>query len=232
MRIRGIEAAKLLVANNFPKCSLAVLSGSSGRNENNEHSDLDIVILDDTAEYAYRKTLKTYNWIVEYFVLTSSSYRDIFNEGIQAANPSLQRMLDEGRIIKCDECGARIIEEARSDLSYGPMLWSSDEIDEHRYLITDLLEDIKGGGPSAELWFTVNRLTVALCEFHLRVNRQWIAEGKHLFRALKKFDHDMALALESSLEAFYLGSNYAPLEKLIRKTLEPYGGMLLEGFEQ
>lgn len=232
MRIQGREAAELFVHNNFPKCSLAVLGGSSSRNDTNAHSDLDIVILDDTTEIAYHKTIKAYDWIIECFVLTSSSYRDIFNEGIYAANPSLQRMLNEGHIIRCEEDGLRVIEEAQTDLDFGPMPWSLNEINLQRYVITDLLEDLRGGEPTTELWFIVNRLVVALCEFHLRVHQQWIGEGKHLFRALKSFDPNIAESLDSALQAFYLRMNCDPLEALILRTLGPYGGTILDGFEQ
>ncbi|MNS34044.1 hypothetical protein D3C72_661660 [compost metagenome] len=232
MRIQGREAAELFVLDNFPKCSLAILGGSGSRNDHNIHSDLDIVIVDDTTGIACQKTIKAYDWIIECFVLTSSSYRDIFNEGIYAANPSLQRMLNEGQIIKSDEDGVRVIEEARTDLAYGPIPWSLNEIDFHRYVITDLLEDLRGGEPTPELWFIVNRLVVALCEFHLRVNQQWIGEGKHLFRALKSFDPIMAESLDSALQAFYSGMDCDPFEALILRTLGPYGGTLLDGFEQ
>ncbi|WP_433942921.1 nucleotidyltransferase domain-containing protein [Paenibacillus sp. SN-8-1] len=232
MRIPGREAAELYILNNFPNCSLAVLGGSGSRKEDNIHSDLDIVILDDTTEIAYHKTIKAYDWIIECFVVTCSSYRDIFNEGIYAANPSLQRMLVEGHVIKCEEEGIRVIEEARTDLAYGPMPWSLNEINYQRYVITDLLEDIRVGEPTAELWFSVNRLVVALCEFHLRVNQQWIGEGKHLFRALKSFDPNMAETLETALQALYLRKNCDPFEALILRTLGPYGGTILDGFEQ
>ncbi|RUT35660.1 nucleotidyltransferase domain-containing protein [Paenibacillus zeisoli] len=232
MRIQGRAAAEQFIQINFPKCSLAVLGGSGSRSDPNIHSDLDIVIVDDTAEMACHKTIKEYDWIIECFVLTSYSYRDIFNEGIYAANPSLQRMLVEGHVIKCEEEGIHVLEEARTDLAYGPMPWSLNEINFQRYVITDLLEDIRGGESTVELWFSVNRLVVTCCEFHLRVNQQWIGEGKHLFRALKTFDPAMADNLDTALQAVYLRRDLSPIETLVSRTLEPYGGTLLDGFEQ
>lgn len=232
MRFQAKEAAERFILHHFPKCSLAVLGGSGSRDDYSTHSDLDLVILDDSAEMACHKTTQAYEWSIECFVLTSASYREIFNEGIYAANPSLQRMLDEGYILRCEGEGVRVLEEARADLAFGPMPWSLNEINFQRYVITDLLEDIRGGEPSAELWFSVNKLVVVLCEFYLRVNQQWVGEGKHLFRALKSFDLSMADALELALQSLYLKGDPAPLEALILSTLAPYGGILLDGFEQ
>jgi hypothetical protein len=58
------------------------------------------VIVDDTVQDSYRKTIKVYDWIIDYF--------------------------------------ERIIEEARTDIAFGPMPWSLSEIDHNRYVITDL----------------------------------------------------------------------------------------------
>jgi len=231
MRISGQEAAGRFIDRFYPDCLLAVLGGSSGSKKETDFSDLDIVIVDDSAQGPYRATSKADDWIIECFVLTSSSYRDLFDEGIHAANPSLQRMLHEGIPIKCSEAGQGVIQEARSDLLYGPMPWSPSERDAQRYFISDFLEDIKAGGSFAESWFIVSRLVTALCEFKLRANQQWIAEGKHLFREVKKFDPPFANKLEASLQAFCLEANCEGLTNLILETLEPYGGLLLEGFE-
>ncbi|MNO07980.1 hypothetical protein D3C81_2304070 [compost metagenome] len=59
-----------------------------------------------------------------------------------------------------------------------------------------------------------------------------MSEGKHLFRALKSFDLSMADALDLALQSLYLKGDPVPLEALILSTLAPYGGILLDGFEQ
>ncbi|WJH33892.1 nucleotidyltransferase domain-containing protein [Paenibacillus sp. CC-CFT747] len=232
MRLTGLEAAERFVFRHHPHCTLAVLGGSGGRRQDTAGSDLDLVIVDDEAPWAYRKTLREEDWLVEQFVLTSDSFRDLFDAGVHAANPTLQRMLTEGVLLRCEEAAERILKEAQDDLAAGPMPWSSGERDAQRYWITDLWEDVKDASCSVEQCFALHRLTIVLSEFHLRVNKQWIAEGKHLYRELKAFDGRMASALEQALQTFYGQGDLGAYEEVVAATLAPYGGLLREGYEE
>lgn len=232
MRISAAEAARKFVDQYYPRCILAVLGGSGSRNDLNPYSDLDLVIIDDTDEEPYRKTTRAYGWIMECFIITRATYRYFFDEGINSANPSLQRMMTEGIQLRCQETGLELLEEARTDLEYGPMPWSSSEVDLARYRITETIEDLKGSNERCELWFTANKLVQLICEFHLRVNRQWIGEGKHLYRLLKSYDPRIAQELESALSLFYDKNNSEAFIALCLNTIAPYGGPLLDGFEQ
>lgn len=215
-----------------PHCTLAVLGGSSGRGAEDAYSDLDLVVLDDSAEYPYHRTYLQCGRNLECFVLTTAASRPILDAGIQAANPSLQRMLSEGWLIRCEPEGRFLLEEAREDLAYGPMPWSAGEIDRARFTLTERMQDVQGVGKKGERWFVAHQIAVQGSEFLLRVNRQWIAEGKHLFRALAAFDPAAAAQLESALAAMYGGDDPAPLLAWGARILDPYGGPLLEGFEE
>lgn len=232
MRKKAIEAAEKLIHSEFPACMLAVLGGSVIKAEANPYSDLDIVILDDETDFPFRKTLKAYGWIIELFILNSNSYREIFDAGIYEANPTLQRILTEGIVIKADAEGKGILEEAREDLSYGPMPWNTHEIDHARYEITEHIEDLKGSVRRGETWFIANKLSVLLCKFVLRVNCRWVGEGKHLFRILTSFAPNIGEQLECALDELYRNNNLTPLMNLSLEIIEPYGGPLLEGFEE
>lgn len=231
MKMSAIEAAEQYIHQHFPDCMLAVLGGSGSRNEMHAYSDLDIVIVNDSDGGAYRQTVKAFDWIIECFVLTSESYREMFDEGIFAANPTLQRILHEGIVIKCEPAGKPILEEARDDLAYGPMIWSDIEIDRARYEITEYMEDLKGSSLRSESFFIVNKLSVLLCQFRLRVDGKWLGEGKHLYRYVQAHDRKMAEQLESALELFYVHNKIEALLALCELVLAPYGGTLLEGYE-
>lgn len=225
-------AAQRFVEQYCASCSLAVLGGSASRGEHTAGSDLDLVIFDNHSDEPGRRTTSAYGWILEIFILTEAAYRDMFDEGIDSANPALQRMIAEGVVLHSDSAGLKLIEEARADLDYGPMSWSTSELDLARYMITDQIEDLRGGSDLCESWFIAGKLSQLLCEFHLRVHRQWIGEGKHLYRYLKSFDPDLAQALESSLAALYRVGQCDSLVELCISCLSPYGGLLREGFEQ
>lgn len=232
VRKDALEAAKCLVEQDFPGCSLAVLGGSVTMDQATLYSDLDIVIYDDNRELPFRRTVMASGWITELFILNSSSYRELFDAGIHAGNPTLQRIIAEGEVILASDDGLDILEEARADLAYGPMPWGSYELDQARYEITEHIQDLKGSAQRCETWFVVSRLSEALCKLMLRANNQWIGEGKHLIRNLKGFDAEKAAALETALAQLYRNDTLEQLIDLSLQWLEPYGGPLLEGYEE
>ncbi|MDP4097259.1 nucleotidyltransferase domain-containing protein [Paenibacillus sp. P96] len=231
MRKEALEAAKSLVHLDFPDCSLAVLGGSAVRKQVTLYSDLDIVIYDNSKELPFRKTVAAFGWVTELFILNSTSYRELFDAGINEGNPTLQRIIAEGEVIRADEDGLEVLEEARADLAYGPMPWGEYELDHARYEITEHIQDLKGSTQLCETWFVASKLSEALCKLMLRANNQWIGEGKHLIRNLRLFDPEKGTALEAGLEELYRNDSMEQLIALTLQWLEPYGGPLLEGFE-
>lgn len=227
-----IDAAEQLILRDYPNCLLAILGGSAGRGEHNEQSDLDIVVIDESVQDLTQRTIGAYGWIIELFFLTKTEYREQFNAGVIAGNPTLQRMVTEGIVIRMSSIGKQVREEAHNDLNMGPLPLTSYDIDVNRYVITELMRDLEGSVRSVEKWFIVQKLTLLLGEFILRANRQWIGEGKALFRLLSNFDSNLAVDVEMSLESFYRYDDQVPLLRLIDKVLEPYGGPHLIGFEE
>lgn len=73
MRLHPVEAAKHFIDQVFPQCSVAFLAGSASRGEHKDNSDLDIVIIDDTLQSAYRESLFDLGWRMEIFVHTRAS---------------------------------------------------------------------------------------------------------------------------------------------------------------
>ena len=142
MRLEPTDAAKRVIQLNYPDCLLAVLGGSASRGEYNEQSDLDIIVIERDGYDFSRKTIEAHGWIVEIFILSSSSYREYFDEGVLAANPSLQRMVAEGTVLRSVPEGEEVRAAARSDLNYGPMPLSLSDIAEYRYMLTEFLLDL------------------------------------------------------------------------------------------
>lgn len=228
-----MEVAERLIRREYPDCLLAVLGGSAGRGEHNEFSDLDIVVVDDEVTDSYeRKTIEAEGWVVELFFLNPSGYRAIFDEGVMAANPTLQRILAEGRIIVSTPAGMEVREEARMDLEYGPLPLTTYDLDAGRYMITEHMMDFKGARKWVEVWFAAQKLTTQLSEFLLRANNRWIGEGKTLFRMLAAFDAKTAADLEYALEMLYRHDRKEELLELATRLLEPYGGPYLVGYEE
>lgn len=225
-------AAERIIEDYYPGCLLAVLGGSAGRGEFNDYSDLDIAVLERDGEELQRKTIEACGWVVELFLLPVGVYRTYFDQGIMAGNPTLQRIIAEGKVIRRTPEGDEVLREAQSDLRYGPLPLASSDIDAYRYMITEYISDLRSVRPGAELWFTVQKITTLLSEFVLRVHNQWTGEGKALFRQLSAFDPDFSQRLEQALEAIYHQEKPGLLIDLCADMLNPYGGFLLVGYEE
>jgi len=232
MRASPFVTAVRLTAEQFPDCVAAVLGGSAGAGTYNEHSDLDLVIVVEGEADFFRKVIRYQGWTVECIVVSTERYRELFDAGIRDGNPSLQRLLAEGVTVSCRRGGERIIEEARRDVAAGPMPLSAAEIDEARYFISDQLADIRGAAGDGERWFAAGRAAELVCKFLLRVNGRWVAEGKYLMREVAAFAPEIALRIEQSLRALYVQGDPLPFTNVCAEILDPYGGFLLEGFEE
>jgi Nucleotidyltransferase domain. len=232
MRPSPIEAAAQYAAAAHPGCLLAVLGGSAARRAHGPDSDLDIVVVERGESDLFRKVVRFRGWVVDCFILTETNYRDWFDAGLKEANPSLQRMIAEGTVLRSAGRGPEIAEEARADLAFGPLPWSPDEIDDARNRLSETAADLLRSACPDERRFIAGRLALLAAEFLLRTNRRWIGEGKHLYRCLRDFSPEYAAKLGSALEALCARDDSAPLLDACRAILEPFGGELIVGYER
>lgn len=232
MRPSPVEAAAQYVDAAHPGCLLAVLGGSAARGAHGPDSDLDIVVVEQGESERFRRIVRFRGWVVDCFILGESDYREIFDEGMREANPSLQRMIAEGTVIRHAGRGLAIAGEARADLACGPLPWSRAEIDDARNRLSETMADLMRSRCREERRFIACRLALLAAEFVLRTNRQWIGEGKHLYRRLRECSPGRAAALGDALEALCAHDDPAPLVACCRAILEPFGGELIIGYER
>lgn len=232
MRPSPIEAAARYIEAAHPGCLLAVLGGSAARGAHGPDSDLDIVVVEREENDLFRRVVRFAGWVVDCFILSEPDYREIFDAGMREANPSLQRMIAEGTVIRHADRGLEIVEEARADLACGPLPWSSVEIDDARNRLSETAADLARSRCRDERRFIASRLALLAAEFVLRTNRRWIGEGKHLYRRLRKCSPEDAARLGSALEALCARDDPAPLLAACRAILEPFGGELIVGYER
>jgi predicted nucleotidyltransferase len=231
MRTSPIETAKRFIAQHHPNCLLAVLGGSASRDAHDALSDLDIVIVTSAEPDSFRRIHAYDDWLIECIMLSRTNYREAFKVGLHDANPTLQRLIAEGIVLTAKKSGLKIVEVAKNDLSYGPLPWSTSERDFARYMLSEKIADLQGAIPRCEKWFVVGKMTIMACEFLLRTNDCWIGEGKHLYRILQERMPEAAAELEVCLEAVYKRDDHERLASFCERIMEPYGGLLIEGYE-
>ncbi|GIP35281.1 nucleotidyltransferase domain-containing protein [Paenibacillus sp. J2TS4] len=229
MKPTGEQAARLFIDHWYPDCCIAILAGSAAQGRENDYSDLDLVIMDETVPRPYRRTYREFGRTIEAFVLNRASCPALFMVGITTVLPSLQRMVAEGVVLKDDGTAAEIREQARNDLAAGPFPWMEEEKEAARYRISEYLEDLSGSSDRGENLFIVQQLAELVTEFVLRANNQWLGEGKWALRMLQRYDASFSRSLIACLEDFYVRNDRRSLVRLVDNVLEPWGGRLAEG---
>jgi hypothetical protein len=108
-----------------------------------------------------------------------------------------------------------------------------EEIDDARYAITDLLDDM--AGPDGEVLVTCIELCRAAAELLLGANGRWSGSGKWLLRQVHAFDRSRGSThgetLMQGLHAAADGDT-DPMRCAVEEKLEPLGGRLFDGYRR
>ncbi len=229
--MKALAVAKKFIKQEFPDCLTAFLGGSVIRGEASETSDLDIVVITDNTDKAFRESFYQFSWPIEVFVHTKKSYRKFFEQDKQRRQPSLPRMCAEGEILKdTNDLGDEIKEEAKTLLAVGPDAYSEQEKEDRRYYLTNLLDDLIGADSRAEEIFIVNQLSSEMVNFILISNGQWKGAGKWIPKSLYCWDEKLCNEFMTALEKFYQQQDKTEFSKLVERELKKYGGRLFAGY--
>lgn len=207
-------------------------AGSVSQGKYTERSDLDIVIVFEQLPNAYREAFAYQDWKVDAFIHDRETIRYFFEKIDKASGIlALPRMVLDGIEVTAPCAFAQEIKDlARKTVDAGPPIWSQEDIDKERFFITDKLDDILFPRNNAEQIASAAWLYEALAQFYLRAQGKWRASGKSIIRYLKEQDEPFAEEYCDAFEAVFKNSATAKLESLVTKILEPYGGLLWEGY--
>ncbi|WP_328333370.1 nucleotidyltransferase domain-containing protein [Streptomyces sp. NBC_00455] len=152
-------------------------------------SDLDIVVLLYGAPAPYRASSHHGGWPVELFVHTEATWSAYVEREVRKRRSPLLWMCADGLLLfDTDGVGTRIAAEARNLTTAGPPSAPGEELDERRYAITDLLDDLAGSADQTERLFMVNELSRRAGELALAIAGSWGGGGKWLARRLEPWN--------------------------------------------
>jgi hypothetical protein len=213
----------------FPGATTAVIAGSTSRGERTASSDIDLLLigehlLDDgrqslAATYAYE------NEIIEVFAYTQRGFNEWATRGVREHRPVIVHMLVEGTVIKAGHEYANLRAHWDAVLAQGPTL-STKESTQRRYVITDLLDDLRDATDPFEQRIIATLLVQRTAELMLLDAGRWIASGKWLPRRLRALDTARADALASAL----LAGDHLHLADVVQNELDRAGGRVQAGF--
>jgi len=223
--VSPIADATALVADRYPEARWAVLAGSVlDPGARTAGSDLDIVVCVPDGAVGHRDSQRWRGWPVELFVNTEAGHRWFITEETARRRPTLARMIATGVAVAGKRAAAGIQAECQELLAAGPGPESDTALEDARYGVTDLLDDLahaRDGGEAdvvrSVLWERVGHLALAAAG-------RWDGGGKWLLRELRAWDRGYA--------ARWVAARHddETMVAVARATLDAAGGPLFEGY--
>jgi len=220
-----------LHAEKYPDADVIFLAGSVVRGEGTKTSDLDIVVMYQSLSNAYRESYFYSGWPVEAFVHDPQTFK-YFIQKIDGPTgvPSLAAMVSEGIELPSSTALSNRIKDVANDvLQAGPAQWSAKEIENSRYLISDLIEDLREPRSQSEMYAVAIQLYNVISNHYFRSKGLWSAKGKTIPRRLRKVDATFAAKFESAFESVFAQGKTEDLYALADDLLSAHGGFLFEG---
>jgi hypothetical protein len=232
-KIKPEIAAKEILQQRFPNAKVLFLSGSVVRGEGTSFSDLDLVVVFEKLDCAWREAFYYKNWPVEAFVHDIKTLKYFFYEfDAKSGCPSLPQMVLEGIVIpEATEFSESLKQMARKVIDAGPPALTKEESDQKRYVITDLVDDIREPRSSAELMATGAKLFEQLADYYFRSKGLWSGTGKAIVHRLNVVDPQLAIKFESAFRQLFVDANTKPCISLAEEILGDSGGPLFDGYK-
>jgi hypothetical protein len=226
--------ARLISEARYPDAAAVLLAGSVVRGEATAHSDLDLVVLYERVPHAWRESFVSDGWPVEAFVHDVETLRYFFVEvDGRAGTPSLAAMVLEGIDVTAGRRPGALTAAAKQlageIIAAGPAPWDERELRQRRYMLTDLVDDLRAPRSHAERVATGARLYEVLADCMLRAGRHWSARGKTIPRVLAQHDAALAARFVAAFDALFAGGDAAAVVALVEDVLRPFGGFLFDG---
>ena len=227
-----LATVQKLIKERYVEAKAVFWAGSVSVNQGTSASDLDLVIVFEEVAHVYREAFIYDGWPIDAFIHDLDTLK-YFCRRLEASDgkPALINMILHGQEILAQNSvsmEAKVI--AAEALANGPNPWNQAQIDKERFLITDILDDIKSPKNKEEQIISAVHLFEPLLQFYFRAARKWTANGKSLIRLFKQENPELAEEWTTAFENLIHTGDYKAVETVVTKILEPYGGYLWDGF--
>ncbi|MDD3183119.1 MAG: nucleotidyltransferase domain-containing protein [Alphaproteobacteria bacterium] len=226
----AIKNAKDLWENRYTGAEFVIAAGSIMRGQGTLLSDLDLVVIYNHLDAAYRESFLFNEMPVEAFVHDYETIQAFMNEGYKDAEVSIIHMIATGEVVpQANETAQKLQAFAMDLLAKGAEELDVERRNVLRYSITDLIDDLKGSRPSEENRAIFYALYPKFCELSLRASKHFVGSGKHLAKALSKHDQRLLQTLETVALAIHQDDLRPEHIKMLEEELNSLGGRLFDG---
>jgi predicted nucleotidyltransferase len=221
-----------LIKERYENAKAVFWAGSVAANQGTDLSDLDLVIVFESLPNAYREAFIYDSWPIDAFIHDLSTLR-YFCGKLEASDDKralMNMILTDREILKPNEFSSQAKNIAEQALARGPDSWTQAQIDKERFLITDILDDIKSPKNKEEQIISAVHLFEPLLQFYFRAQKKWAASGKSLIRLFKQDNPELAEEWTTAFEILIQTGDASGIESAVTKILAPHGGYLWDGF--
>lgn len=201
----ALAIAKEIVKDRYPGAACAFVAGSIMRGQGTASSDIDLVVIYNDLDAAWRESFVHEGLPVEAFVHDPSTLKWFMDDDERSGHPVLAHMVAEGRPVGDGVALAQHLKrEATERMRTGPGPLADARSKELRYIITELVEDLRGDRIASEIRAISASLYQPLADLTLLGRGAWSGKGKWIPRLLQQYDEDLAITFD---EAFRSAAN-------------------------
>lgn len=212
----------------YPGAAALFWTGSLARGTGSRSSDIDLVVVFDRLDHAWRESFLEEGRLFEVFVHDLDSLDLFFEKDAARGLPVLMDMVTRSVVLRAGPVAdaARGLAERR--LAEGPRPWSAAELERSRFIAGDLLEDLRGATDPDEIRI-IGALLYPHTLDHLRRSRGlWSGRGKHALRLLREEESEIGPALIAAFEALFARAEPGAVVETVDRIYAPCGGPLVE----
>ncbi len=231
LRNDPLPTIQKLIKERYVDSKAVFWAGSVSEARGTSASDLDLIIVFEEVAHAYREAFIYDGWPIDAFI--HDLEMRYFCGKLEASDgkPALINMILQGQeILVQNSVSIKAKSIAADALANGPDIWTQPQIDKERFLITDILDDIKSPKNKEEQIISSVHLFEPLLQFYFRAARKWTASGKSLMRLFKTENPELADEWTTAFESLVKTGDSTAVETVVTKILERHGGYLWDGF--
>lgn len=217
------------VAAHYPRATTAIIAGSTNRGERTATSDIDLLLIGDALFDDERTSLAATHAfegeIFEVFAYTPEGFDVWAQRDVDRHRPVIVEMLVDGTPLRSGPELDALRERWEPVVAAGPSL-SANESALRRYIITDVLDDLRDARDPLERRLLASILFERTAELMLLDSGRWIGTGKWLPRRLRALSQERAARLGDPL----LVDELATFATVVEEELVRAGGRVQAGF--
>ncbi len=225
-----LVAARSIVKERFPGAVCAFASGDWQKREETPYSMVSIVVIMTRVQTAYRESLRIDQIPMEVFVHDPESWDYLCLKKDRAkGDPYVAQVMAQGEaLLPGSAMASEMQQRAKAVLEAGPEPLSDEQVQEKRYQITVLMNELRSPRNHGEAMGSLSVLHETLADFYLRGRGRWSANGAEIAKALQAADAEFSKRWQRVFTTAFMGDRSGVMS-LVDEVLEPYGGFLFDG---